>query len=236
MCTNYTPTRSERLRALAGLPAIEPRASDWPPETWPGYPAPILARGPDPGAPARLGVARFGLVPRWARDRADATTRSRHTLNARSETVAERPSFRAPWRERHFALVPMDDFFEPCWQDPSRPGVAVRWRVAPRDGQPLTAAALWERWTDPATGAIEISFSLLTVNADGHAIMDRLHRPEEEKRMPVIVPPEHRLAWLQATPDQARALLRPYPAEALRSEAAPRPPARRRDTQTPEAG
>ena len=220
MCTNYTPTRRERLDLLGlGRFAVEP--GDWPPETWPGYLAPLIVRGREPGDPLRLGLARFGLVPRWARDRAQADALSRHTYNARHETAASKPSFRSAWRERHFALAPMDDFFEPCWEDPSSPGRSVRWRVAAVDGGPLTAAALWERWIDPDTGEVLIGFSLLTCNADGHGIASHLHRPGEEKRMPVLIPPAQRKAWLEAAPEQTPAFMQALAAKALLAQAAP---------------
>ena len=178
MCTNYTPTSRDRLRAAQlGVAHLPP--AEWPSEVFPGYEAPILVRGGAPGqhdlAPRCL-LARFGLVPRWSRDAAHARELSRHTTNARSETAAVKPSFRGPWRDRHWALAPMENFFEPCWET----GHAVRWRIARADGDLFAAAGLWERWTDPASGEITASFTLLTVNADVHPLMARMHRPGDE--------------------------------------------------------
>ena len=225
MCTNYAPTARDRLRAAGlGVAHLPPR--DWPPEAFPGYEAPIVVRGDaamaDAAAEAtRCLLARFGLVPRWSRDAAHARELSRHTVNARNETATVKPSYRAPWRERRWALVPMAHFFEPCWET----GHAVRWRLTGADGQMLTAAALWEGWADPATGESVHSFSLLTVNADAHPLMQRMHRPGEEKRMPVLIAPAQREAWLHASDLEARALMRAAPADALVGEPAPRPPA-----------
>ena len=177
-CTNYTPTSRDRLRA-AKLGVDHLPETEWPPEVYPGYEAPILVRGGAPGqhdlAP-RCVLARFGLVPRWCRDAAHAHELARHTTNARSETASVKPSFRAPWRERRWALAPMESFFEPCWES----GRAVRWRIAVAQADLFAAAGLWERWTDPASGEITTSFTLLTVNADGHAVMGRMHRPGDE--------------------------------------------------------
>ena len=64
-------------------------------------------------------MARFGLVPHWARDAQAATQIGRKTYNARSETVAEKPSYRTPWRQRQFAIALLDDFFEPNWETAS---------------------------------------------------------------------------------------------------------------------
>ena len=144
MCTNYTPTSRDRLRA-AKLGVDHLPEADWPPEVYPGYEAPILVRGGAPGqhdlAP-RCVLARFGLVPRWCRDAAHAHELARHTTNARSETASVKPSFRAPWRERRWALAPMESFFEPCWES----GRAVRWRIAVAQADLFAAAGLWERW------------------------------------------------------------------------------------------
>jgi putative SOS response-associated peptidase YedK len=222
MCTNYTPSSRDRLRAAQlGVAHLPP--ADWPPEVYPGYEAPIVIRGGAPGqhdvAPRCL-LARFGLVPRWSRDAAHAKELSRHTTNARSETAAVKPSFRSPWRERHWALAPMENFFEPCWET----GHAVRWRIARADGDLFAAAGLWERWTDPASGEITASFTLLTVNADGHPLMARMHRPGDEKRMPVLLAPGDFDDWLHATDEQAHAMVRGMSAAALTGEPAPRPP------------
>lgn len=232
MCTNYTPTARDRLRA-SRLGVDHLPAQDWPAEVYPGYEAPIVVRAAaagDHAAGHRCLLARFGLVPRWSRDAAHAKEMSRHTYNARCETASVKPSFRGPWRERHFALAPMDDFFEPCWEDAAaHGGHSVRWRIARADGEPLAAAGLWERWSDPASGEIVTSFSLLTCNADGHALMGRMHRPGDEKRMPVFVAPAQFEAWLHATPEQAHALMRALPAAELVGAPAPRgvPPASR---------
>ena len=221
MCTNYTPTSRDRLRA-AKLGVDHLPETEWPPEVYPGYEAPILVRGGAPGqhdlAP-RCVLARFGLVPRWCRDAAHAHELARHTTNARSETASVKPSFRAPWRERRWALAPMESFFEPCWES----GRAVRWRIAVAQADLFAAAGLWERWTDPVNGELTTSFTLLTVNADGHPLMGRLHRPGDEKRMPVLLMPDAFEAWLHATPDGAHALVRQRPAMTLTAEAAPRP-------------
>jgi putative SOS response-associated peptidase YedK len=66
------------------------------------------------------------------------------------------------------------------------------------------------------------SFTLLTVNADGHPIMGRLHRPEDEKRMPVIIARQHFAQWLNATPANASQFMQTTPADLLRGQPAPR--------------
>jgi putative SOS response-associated peptidase YedK len=217
MCTQYTPATPAALGGMPVLGAARLPSAGWPPETFPGYPAPLFFTGPEEAPVCEL--ARFGLVPRWARDARQAADLSRRTYNARSETVADKPSFRAPWRERRFALAPMLHFYEPCWES----GRPVRWRIAPPGGAPFAVAALHEAWLDRDTGELVRSFTLLTVNADAHPLMGRMHRPGDEKRMLVVVEPADHARWLRAGVEEAAAMLRHAQAAELDGEAAPLP-------------
>lgn len=219
MCANYLPIGESRLlRSLFGvdLPAMAVK-----PDTYPMHDAPvirnIIVRGEGVSEqPFRECIpARFGLVPRWAK--AETVKDRRHTYNARSETVATLASYKGPWRERQFCLIPVEAFYEPCYES----GKAVRWRISLANGLPFALAGIWERWKQ-GDKAIE-SFSMLTINADDHPLMRRMHAPGEEKRMPVILKPADYDVWLNATPDQARALCKSYPADDMRAEPAPRP-------------
>lgn len=213
MCTHYTPTARDRLRAQAlGVDHLPER--DWPPEVFPGYEAPVVVARPMQGVSVAL--ARFGLMPRWSRDRAHAASVAKGTYNARVESVSAKPSFRGPWHERQFALVPMQHYFDPCWEDAaSHGGRSVRWRIAMASGEPFACAALWEQWRATKDADSIVSFTLLTVNADDHALCRHLHRPGDEKRMPAIIRQEHYAAWLHASTSDALALIRAFPAEEL---------------------
>jgi putative SOS response-associated peptidase YedK len=162
--------------------------SAYPAAAYPGYAAPIIRQSGDRQG-ADVSTAIFGLIPAWAKDRSFA----KRTYNARSETVAEKPSYRGAWRARRFCLVPMEQFYEPCWET----GKAVKWGIHRRDEQPFAVAAIWENWTDRATGEIVTSFSMLTINADSHEVMGRFHRQGDERRS------------LTATTEQATAMLLP---------------------------
>ena len=221
MCTNYIPSArvdflAQRLGPVAPAPA---GGAPWPAETFPGYAAPVVVRA---GQGAALHVAQFGLMPPWSRDAQHARELARGTYNARSETASIKPSFRHAWAARQWALVPMECFFDPCWEDAAaHGGRAVRWRMSMPHGQPFAVAGLWERWTDKASGEQADSFTLLTVNADGHPLMGRMHRPGDEKRMPVIVPPGRYADWLDASPQQAMEFMQCFPAEQMCGEPAP---------------
>ena len=210
MCVNFVPIHPSALqrfvRNVAGL--------DYPPETYPGYAAPIFRLQ---GTGFEASTAAFGLIPAWSKDR----TIGRRTYNARSETVAVKPSYRTAWKQLQFCLVPMAQFYEPCWET----GKAVRWRFHRQDHQPFAVAAIWDKWTDRETGEIIESFSMLTINADGHPVMGRFHRPKDERRSLVVVPQNAWMDWLSASPAMAMQFMQPMPQAQFTAEAAQPPSA-----------
>ncbi|MEO6409855.1 MAG: SOS response-associated peptidase family protein [Burkholderiaceae bacterium] len=224
MCTNYRPTSRDLIAERMGV--VAPTFA-YPEEAWPGYAAPILRRSIDgavdrsDGGPGQV-VSRecvsagFGLVPFWSRD----TRIARSTYNARAETARAKPAFRQAWSRGQWALVPMDGFYEPDYAT----GKALRWQIRRGDGAPFHVAALWDRWINPAGGEPMLSFTLLTHNADRHALMSRFHRPGEEKRSVIVIDDRHADEWLAATPDSAGDLLRAFDPNDWASEAAPLPP------------
>lgn len=183
-------------------------------DVWPSYPAafirhpkPLPASEPAPGAAvAEALIGRFGLVPHWAKDEGVG----RHTYNARSETVASKPSFRDAWRLGRRCVVPAEAIYEPDW----RSGRGVPTRIRRRDGQPLALAGVWTGWRGP-TGEVLRSFSLLTVNADHHPFMRQFHKPDEEKRMVVVLPPHALKHWLQAPVAEAAVWIQACAADVL---------------------
>lgn len=210
MCTNFTPTQNAawvKQHFGVDLPG------GYLPESYPGYASPIVVKSHQSQRVA-CGLARFGLIPSWAKDSRIA----RHTYNARSETAAEKPSYRTAWRQRHYGLVLVDNFYEPSYAT----GKSVRWRIGLASGEPFGIACLWDRWADPATGELVVSFSMLTVNADTHPVMRQFHPPSDEKRTPVIVPAEQFGDWLSADPGQATEMMNWLHMPALFSEPAPR--------------
>jgi putative SOS response-associated peptidase YedK len=127
-------------------------------------------------------------------------------INARSETVADKPTFRHALRKRR-CLVPADGFYEWAAHDGRKQPYCFR----PWDGRPWAFAGLWERWEGPQ-GQLE-SCCILTTGAND------LVRPVHD-RMSVILPERHWAAWLDAGLQDAGELvplLRPYPADAMRA-------------------
>jgi putative SOS response-associated peptidase YedK len=158
--------------------ALQPRA-----QVFPGQP--VLAVRLRPGGQEReLAALGWGLIPSWAKDDKIA----RHTFNARSETLHEKPSFKRAFRERR-CLVPADAFFE--W-GPGPGGKKQLHRLALESGEAFWIAGLWESWQAPDGGARE-TCTLITCPA-GQS-MAHLH-----ERMPLIVGPGagDPMAWLKA--------------------------------------
>ena len=198
MCGRFTLSDpdADRLAAQFDLPAppaaLRPRYNIAPTQE---IAAVRLTAG---GAGRELALLRWGLIPAWARDPGIGV----RLINARAETAAEKPSFRAAFRRRR-CLIVADGFYE--WQ--KRPGGKRPYYVRLRGGRLFAFAGLWERWTGPDGGVIE-SCTLLTTTPN--ALLRPIHN-----RMPVILHPDDYALWLDPTVDDRRRLqplLRPYPA------------------------
>lgn len=219
MCANYHPvTAQDRLLQHFGVNRPDDVV---PPEmTFPLSLAPFIVRAEDRVEMDReFRLGQFGLLPHWAGDLAFG----RRTYNARSETAKEKPSFKTAWSKGHRCIIPAEAIYEPCWET----GKAVRWRISRCDGRPMGIAGLWGWWRDRKTAQEVLSFTMLTVNADGHEVMKHFHKPEDEKRMVVVLDEADYDAWLGAPRERLGDFLTRYPAQALESEPAPREPVRR---------
>jgi putative SOS response-associated peptidase YedK len=148
--------------------------------------------------PSRLSYLRWGLIPPWAKDPSAGSK----MINARAETIAEKPSFRKPLLGRR-CLVPSDGFFE--WkQDAGK----QPYRIFLKNTAVFSMAGIWERWHSP-DGEILETFSIITTEAN--AFMKNIH-----DRMPVILKPEDEKNWLNAgTESEILELLRPFDPEQM---------------------
>ena len=156
-----------------------------------------------------LALGQFGFVPQWVKSASDAKLRSTKMVNARSETVTTSNNFRDAWLAGQRCIVPMMAFFEDDW----RSGKAVPTRITRVDGKPMGVAGIWERWAKDGTEII--SFTLLTVNANSHALLHRYQQNGNEKRMPVILGEGAYDAWLHTKPEKAREFMRAYSSQLL---------------------
>lgn len=146
-----------------------------------------------------LTAYRWGLVPAWADDPAIGS----RMINARSETVAEKPAFREALKKRR-CLIPLDGFFE--WRTEGK--LKVPFYIHGAEDCPFTVAGLWEQW---GKGGEPLSTCTILTTA-ANALMEPIHN-----RMPVILSPEDRDCWLDPTADREalRSLLRPYAGDDL---------------------
>lgn len=213
MCVNYQPPGAARFHAAIGNQGPVPADWQWPEETWKDYLAPIVrARA---GREVEALVGSYGMVPQ--RHLAPGS-KSFDTMNARGESLAERRSFSSAWQRAQLCAVPMHCFYEPCYES----GHAERYAIGMHDDALFWVAGLWRDWVE-ADGLPSTSFTQITINADSHPLMRRMHRPGDEKRSLVILPEHSVRAWLACrSAQQALALLRDYPAEAMKAWPAPR--------------
>lgn len=146
----------------------------------------------------RMRRMRWGLVPHWAKDLLIGS----RMINARAETVAEKPSFRRAFRERR-CLVLADGFYE--WRREGKRKQPMY--VARKDREPFAFAGLWETWRPPDGGEAVESCTIITTEAN--EVVAAFHH-----RMPVILDAEGVDAWLDEDADEAALLelLRPCPA------------------------
>ena len=215
MCSHYQAIkeRERYFRHFGVLPPDDLAKFD----LWPSYQGSFIRRHRhadvgDDAVPSRESLPGiFGLVPHWAQD----TTIARHTFNARSETVAEKPSFRDAWRKGQRCIIPAEAIYEPDW----RTGKVVPTRILRADGRPIGLAGLWSWWKSP-NGEEIFSYTMLTINADENALMRQFHKPTDEKRMVVILPETAYADWLEAPVPRQADFLVPYPAELLEAEPA----------------
>ena len=192
MCGRFTQTFNSSALAdffeLTNIPEIEPRYNITPTQN-------ILTIVSDNQA-RKAKLWRWGLIPPWAKD----SKIGAKLINARGETVAEKPSFRNAFRRRR-CLIIADGFYE--WKRDNRQKQPYYFQL--RDRQPLAFAGLWESWKSPA-GEIINSTTIITTNAN--QIMLPIHQ-----RMPVILPQSAHDTWLDNqvfNQQQLTSLLKPY--------------------------
>lgn len=166
-------------------PAVEPRWNLAPTQ----FVATVRAA---PGGTRELALLHWGLVPSWAKERSVG----QRLINARADTLAEKPSFRSAFRRRR-CLVLADGYYE--WRAGTGGGAKQPYFIRPEHGGPIGMAGLWERWRDPASG--EPLESCVIVTTDASEALRRIH-----ERMPVVIPRERFAAWLDPANEDVAAL------------------------------
>ncbi|MBT8206455.1 MAG: SOS response-associated peptidase [Eudoraea sp.] len=160
-------------------------------------------------------VSVWGLVPHWVKDEAQLKKLWNNTLNARGETIFEKPSFR--WAAMHNrCIIYVDGFYE----HHHFKGKTYPFYLHRKDQQPLAFAGLWSEWTDPESGEVKNTFSIVTTT--GNELLAKVHNNPKIKgpRMPLILPEELTDKWLEPVDDELdmqaiQELIQSYPADVL---------------------
>ncbi len=145
----------------------------------------------------------WGLIPSWAKD----PSMGNRLINARGETIAEKPSFRGALKYKR-CLILADGFYE--WK--SQPGTKAKVPhfIFLKSRRPFAFAGLWDEWLSPDGGSVR---SATIITTEPNELMAAIHN-----RMPVILPPSAYAQWLDPapqTPDRLLPLLQPFPAEEM---------------------
>ncbi|WP_420465805.1 SOS response-associated peptidase [Panacagrimonas sp.] len=216
MCSNYQAvTEIARLAEYFGVVADNPPLAQMQAEVYPVRLGTFIRLSAEGRKLADTG--QFGLLPHFARE----VSYGRRTYNSRSETVATLPSFRTAWKREQRCIIPAERIYEPCYES----GKAVRWAIELPDGLPMGIAGIWSEHPHflAEDGSPLLSFAMLTVNADGHPVFQRMHRPEDEKRMVVILHADQYDPWLTCSVADAPTFFRQFLGD-LHVCAAPAPP------------
>jgi putative SOS response-associated peptidase YedK len=194
----YSPHEAMvRLFGLTGGPEVEPHYNIAPTQF-----VPTVRH--DETAARRLALLYWGLVPSWAKEKSIGA----RMINARAETVSEKPSYRSAFRRRR-CLVLADGYYE--WQ--AQPQGKQPHFIGMRNGEPFAMAGLWEAWREE--DSIEPLESCAIITTDASVELAQIHN-----RMPVILAPEQYDFWLDRHNEDVAALtelLQPFPGSALQA-------------------
>lgn len=218
MCNRYTPPAVAEIEREWAIGSRNPERW-WDAVLFPRGSGPFIRRTrDDPDYSRELVAGRWGLIPWFAKE----AKLPYQANNARSEELAAKASYKQPWARGQRCIIPAADFDEPNWES----GKNVWWRFRRADGRPWGLAGLWNTWTDKATGEVHESYTMLTINADAHPLMRRMHKPDsklaadkQDKRSVIPIDPEDYDQWLAGSQKDAEVLLRLAPVEAF--DAAP---------------
>ena len=220
MCTRYISPETAAIERAWHVGRQNPwKGKTEPIDVFPGYQAPFIRRAKDSTEPVReLVMGQWNLIPWFAKEPKQKFA----TCNARFEQLLDKASYKLPWSRGQRCIIPAAVFFEPNWES----GKHIRWAFERTDGMPWGLAGMWNTWTDKSSGEIHESYTMLTINADDHPLMKRMHKPDpkrpphmQDKRAVVPIEFEDVDRWLFGTVEEASRLVQLSPDE--RFKAAP---------------
>jgi len=167
MCTRYITPEQAAIEGVWHIGQHNPWRGQL--EIFPRAVGPFVRANQNSGE-RELVLGQWGLIP-WFAETAKLTY---STNNARFEEITRKASFKQSWLHGRRCIIPAWSFDEPCWES----GKNVWWRFRRADGEPWGLAGLWNAWQDKETGEVVESYTMLTINADDHPLMSRMHKPD----------------------------------------------------------
>lgn len=198
MCGRFSVTKTDGLAKRFKVKAVKVKPMY---NAAPSQQTPVVLND----APDEIQLLKWGLIPHWAKD----PKIGYRMINARAETVAEKPSFKGPLKY-HRCLVLADGFYE--WKKEVKG--KVPYRITLKSGEPFAFAGLWDEWTDPKDQTPVRTYTIITTSAN--AMMQPIH-----ERMPVILKEEDEALWLDDATSQndVLACMKPYADEQMKAYA-----------------
>ncbi|MGD0756552.1 MAG: SOS response-associated peptidase [Bacteroidales bacterium] len=162
------------------------------------------------GNPSKIKLLKWGLIPAWTKNIDEANIIRYKTFNARSESIATKPSYSSSFRSKR-CIIPVKGFFE--WQHVGNE--KIPWYIYHAENEVLSIAGIYDDWIENNTGEIFSTFSIVTTEAND--VMARIHN--SGKRMPVILSKSSEIRWidLSTTKSDALEMLAPSPPEILKA-------------------
>jgi len=212
MCNRYTSPEEGDIERFWKLGPRNKILATWLPTLAPLRPGPYIKAG------GELEVGQWGMIPPTSATRTPMTKGSAtrkparmSTNNARIETIDNAWTFRYPWRDGKRCLIPAWSYVEPYW---GIGGKNIWWRFARADGRPWALAGLWNEWTDPETGELVPSYTMITQNCDEHPLLRLMHKPDPkadpgrpDKRSVIPLDEADWDAWLHGSVEKAKTLI-----------------------------
>ena len=211
MCNRYESPEEREIERAFHIGRNQP-GRWWDEVLFPRGQGPFIRQAGD--EERELVVGQWALIPWFAK----AAQLKYSMNNARAEELAEKASYREPWAKSQRCIIPARSFDEPCWET----GKNQWWTFRPAESELWGLAGLWNTWTNNATGELVESYTMLTLNADEHPLMRRMHKPKpklppdkQDKRSVIPLAPATWEQWLTGSVQQAKELLKLPPPEAF---------------------
>ncbi len=160
--------------------------------------------------PKKFQYQQWGLIPFWVKDEDSAGKIQNQTINARGETIFEKPSFREPAKKRR-CIIFLDGFFEHHHYK----GKTYPYLIKFKNNDPMLMGGIWDAWINKETGEEVKTVSIVTTSAN--PIMARIHNNPKlkEPRMPLILSDESKDTWLFGEKEDVQSIVKPYPEDEL---------------------